>query len=90
MKHAPHHAAADDQVDQDEDREYLGARHLWTYGATTGDRDLSLRSRLQKNSKSHDVVAAIYVDGFSRNPGAEVGCQEQRRVANFSGFDVSF
>src|SRR4051812_2560196 len=54
------------------------------------DRAPSLRSGLQKKSKSHDVVAAVHVDGLTGDPGAEIGGEKQRGIANFPGLHISF
>jgi hypothetical protein len=48
------------------------------------------RSRVpERLQKAHDVVAAVYVDHFTGNVGAEVAGEEESGFADFFGFHVA-
>src|ERR1700736_486623 len=59
---------------------------LWARG-----RHVSVDSQLSTADclKTHDVVAAVDIDGFASNAGAAVGKQECGGSADFRGIDVA-
>src|SRR5258708_31081436 len=45
---------------------------------------------IKKTSKTHDVVAAVHVDGLTGNPRAEIRSQKEPGVANLFHIHVAF
>src|ERR1041385_436033 len=50
----------------------------------------NIQPRDMGRSKSHDVVAAVHVDGLASDAGAEIRSQEEGCIAYFPRFHIPF